>query len=217
MNEIKLFGERNTGTIYLEWLLNNNLDIKLLNDFNLGWKHRLAPDIDELTSGSKEEIIFICMVKNPYSWIYSMHKRPYKHEKLSKLTFHDFIRYSYGDYRNPVVLWNKKNKSYLELKNYVKYHHLIKYEDLLLDSRKCLDQVADKFQLSRSSVWFTDINQTLTNHHGIVKQKFRKEFYLKEEWINKFNFSDFEFVNNQLDKEVLKALKYSMVVVEEGT
>ena len=217
MNEIKIYGERNTGTIYLEWLMNNNLDVKLLNDFTLGWKHRLAPENDELTAETKDNTIFICLVKNPYSWVYSMHKRPYKHEKLSKLTFHYFIRYSYGDYRNPVVMWNKKITSYFELNNFVKRFHFIRYEDLLTDARNSIDIVANKFHLGRSSVWFTDIHQTLTNHHGILKQKFRKEFYIKEEWINKFNFSDFEFINGQLDKNLMKMLNYSLVVVESGT
>ncbi|MCX6257108.1 MAG: hypothetical protein NTW49_04300 [Bacteroidia bacterium] len=214
MNSIKLYGERNTGSIYLEWLLSNNLNIKLLNDFSLGWKHRLAPEKDELSEDNRDRIIFICIVKNPYSWVYSMHKRPYKHENLTKLSFPDFIRYPYGDYRNPAIMWNLKNKSYLALADFVKNFKMVKYEDLLVEPRTVIESVASDFNFVKSSLWFTDIQQTLTNHHGISKQKFRKEFYLKEEWVKKFTFGDIEFMNTFLDKDLLQKFNYQLVDTE---
>ena len=100
MRFIKIYGEQNSGTIYLEWLLNKNLDTTLLDSYEFGWKHRMAPSEDELTDKIKQEVLFLCLVKNPYSWLISMHKRPYHHESLRKLSFFDFLKYSYGDYRN---------------------------------------------------------------------------------------------------------------------
>lgn len=135
MKRVKIYGERNSGTIYLEWLLQNNLDIKMATTPDLGWKHRLAPVEDELTETVKKDIVFLCLVKNPYSWLLSMHKRPYHHEDLRKLSFTDFLRYSYGDYRNPIIMWNLKYQSYVKMQGFVENIQFIKYEDLLVDPK----------------------------------------------------------------------------------
>ncbi len=65
MRFIKIYGQQNSGTIYLEWLLKKNLDAVLLDSFDFGWKHRVAPLEDELTEKMKNEVLFICTSKKP--------------------------------------------------------------------------------------------------------------------------------------------------------
>ena len=103
--KIKLYGERNTGTRYLERLLRLNLDAELLRGSvpirlqrlfrynedlrdlffwltyrrNLGWKHAMAPDPGTAARarGGCESLVFVTLTKNPYSWLLSLYRRPY--------------------------------------------------------------------------------------------------------------------------------------------
>lgn len=206
--KIKVFAERNTGSIYLEWLLKNNLKVSLTDFYTLGWKHRLAPIAEEIGETMSKELIFVCLVKNPYSWLLSMHRRPYQHEELSTLSFSQFIRFSYGDYKNPIQLWNIKNRSYLDLKKEVGNHEIIKYEALLKDAKDVLESFAVKFGIDKSFSWFADNDKYMTNHHGILDQKFHKDHYLHESWKNIFLDEDIAFINKELDTNLMKKLNY---------
>lgn len=210
MRFIKIYGEQNSGTIYLEWLLKKNLDATLLDSFDFGWKHRIAPMEDELTDKMKAEVLFLCLVKNPYSWLISMHKRPYFHESLRKLSFLDFLKYSYGDYRNPVVMWNLKNSSYLSLGTYVKFHEILRYEDILMDPSGFINTTADKYDFPKPTL-FKNIPNLLTNSHGMKSQKFHKEYYLTEEWRKNLRHDHVQQINEWLDKDLIKKLNYSII------
>ena len=210
LNNAKIYGERNSGAIYLEWLLRKNLGLKIIETADLGWKHRLAPSEEELSENLKQEVIFICLVKNPYSWLLSLHKRPFNHESLKSLSFTDFLQYSFGDYRNPIVMWNIKNNSYLHLRNYVKNHTVIRYEDLLTDYKVIINNVSDKFALKRPTFYY-NINNLLTHSHGIKSNKFHRDYYLEEKWIKSLRPHHIDFINGFLDASLMKELNYNFL------
>jgi hypothetical protein len=210
MNLIKIYGERNSGTIFLEWLLKKNLSVNILETHELGWKHRLAPEEAELSEFNRENVIFLCLVKNPYSWLLSMHKRPYNHESLKNLSFLDFVTYSYGDYRNPVIMWNKKNRSYLDMAGFVSHHEMVKYEDILQDSSILLNKITEKYDISRPP-FYKSVSNLLTNSHGIKQQKFHKEYYLNELWIKKLRDEHIERINQFIDKDLMEKFNYSIL------
>lgn len=207
MQKIKVYGERNSGTIYLEWLLLKNMEITIPDDFIYGWKHRVAPSGDELIDWIKSDIVYLCLVKNPYSWLISMHKRPYNHEILRKTHFSEFIRFSYGDYRNPMVMWNIKNRSYLEMEKYVDRHMMVRYEDLLAEPKDSLIRIAEKFGLPRPGL-FKNIKNLLTNNHGVNKRRFHSDYYLEEKWREKLKPEYIEYINRFLDFELMDKLGY---------
>jgi len=92
---IKIYGERNTGTNYLMQLIESHIPVVRSNgsaylipssvssidlDYTgeLGWKHRLVSSQYLQNKGVKrEDILIITLTKNPYSWLLSLHKRPY--------------------------------------------------------------------------------------------------------------------------------------------
>lgn len=107
MRYLKIFGERNSGTTWLEALARRNLQVSLLlitaedvrNNFtgkgsdgfeadmdayfatdgrvNFGWKHK-AVSIDSLRADPKfADTVFIFLVKNPYWFVRSLWKHPY--------------------------------------------------------------------------------------------------------------------------------------------
>lgn len=161
---IKIIGERNSGTNYIEKIINENFHVNLLpgsmprilnktlgyefvRDYyfkktqhkNLGWKHAMAPTNNFLESvGMKDNVGFIAIAKNPYAWLLSMFRRPY-HLYTEQQTLDQFIssqcrtvsreRYTEA-FRNPMIMWNKKNKSYVDLCDYG-FGLIIPYESFL--------------------------------------------------------------------------------------
>jgi len=117
---IKLYGERNTGTNYLESLIKRNLYVTMLRGDahplvqfvspwlewprdlffsftarnNLGWKHAVAVGSEQLQAwNATESIFFITITKNPYSWLLSMQRRPYHLSNKSKAgSFEKFLQ-----------------------------------------------------------------------------------------------------------------------------
>jgi hypothetical protein len=114
---IKIYGERNTGTNYLEKLIKINFDVTVLpgnvpkrikrlrqnklgdepnRDLyffltqrrNLGWKHKCVNPQSLKRRGSG--VLFITLTKNPYSWLLSLYNRPYHNKRT--LSFSDFLR-----------------------------------------------------------------------------------------------------------------------------
>lgn len=210
MERIKIYGERNTGTKYLEWLINKNLGIEPDAGFRLGWKHRLIPEDPGCFEKDSPDTLFICMTKNPYSWLLSMHKRPLKHMMLRKTRFVDFLNYSFGDYINPVELWNKKNHGFLYLEKMVKYYHLMRYEDLLDDPEGIIRSIAEKYGY-KMPYFFKNIKNKLTHDNSFSKHKFHKEYYLEEKWKFKLSGREIEIINQYLDHALMKHLNYEIL------
>ena len=101
---IKVYGERNSGTNYLEKLIEENLDVEVIRiqrrwfhmqllkliryDFIqdiveflqrkevLGWKHG-CPRIKEIKRYKKQKLAVITITKNPYAYLLSLHRNPY--------------------------------------------------------------------------------------------------------------------------------------------
>ena len=114
---IKILGERNTGTNYLQQLLELNLDADLLpgtvppfvpgsapefvrdayfmltGAANLGWKHAIAPFGNELARIKKRypSLLLVTLTKNPYSWLLSLHRHPY-HQRSAVQSLEEFLQ-----------------------------------------------------------------------------------------------------------------------------
>ena len=115
---VKIYGERNTGTSYLEALLVRNLhvdclrggvprsirrlfpDSEIARDWyfratdwrNLGWKHTL-PDPNWRTMARRVSPLplILTLTKNPYAWLLSLYRKPY-HAKRQYSSFEQFLK-----------------------------------------------------------------------------------------------------------------------------
>jgi len=244
VKNIKVFGERNTGTNYLINLLKLNFDIVslqgtvpkninrvieylpfeekikdiyffLTKNSNFGWKHKEL-DID-LSSINKKEIIFIIIVKNPYSWLLSLYNRPYHINNPTKGTFDEFItrqwktvgrESSKKTYENPIKMWNQKNASYLKFKN-LENVHIIKYEDLLIDPIKELRTLANLFTLKKQSVF--PKNFTKSTKESKKDSSYYKDYYGNEKWINELTVNQIKTINKYLNKEIMALYNYDIL------
>jgi Sulfotransferase domain len=207
---VKVFGERNSGSIYLEWLLTHNLKVKLVDHWVLGWKHRLAPDPTELTS-EVADLSFVVIAKNPYAWTLSQHRRPHHYEELRKLPFADFLRFPFGDYPHPVEMWNRKYQSYLALPTYVPQTAFVRYEDLIRSPEAELGKIAGQLGLAKGLQWFTDESRTISHTEGVKEKSFHSEYYLSEKWKKELNALDLAYINQKIDQQVMAKLGYPLL------
>lgn len=115
MNFVKIYGERNTGTNYLEQLILNNLEVEVLRYFPnrriekyiryeiqlsilfelkskkyLGWKHG-NPRIQAINKFNEGKLLIITITKNPYSYLLSLYKRPYHYKGDKNTSFKNFL------------------------------------------------------------------------------------------------------------------------------
>ena len=167
-----IYGERCSGTNYLENIININFDVSITWEF--GWKHFFGFQDDKLKNS--DDTLFICIVRNLPDWIKSfyrdMHHLPLKYknnmseeEKIDEFLNKEF--WSFNDdnmnrdtkkehmidrniytgerYKNIFELRHTKIKWILEdLPNKVKNCIFIRYEDLINDFDKTLLKIKDK-------------------------------------------------------------------------
>lgn len=90
IKNIKIFGERNSGTNFLSQLIKKNVkNIKLFGGCYLnitGWKHGF-PRLNLFNN--IDEVLFIFIIRDLESWLISMYNNPYSYE--SPPTIEEFV------------------------------------------------------------------------------------------------------------------------------
>jgi hypothetical protein len=163
ITEYKIFGERCTGTNYLEELMKANFD---LNQANLGSKHFFGFNNLDNTN----HILFIVIVRNPIEWLNSLYKRKHhvpphltksvpkflnsewysifdkpNHQKKGEEIVDDRNMYTNERYKNIFELRHIKHKYLIDdLPSMVENYMLIKYEDLINDFNTVMQNIHKK-------------------------------------------------------------------------
>lgn len=153
ISNIKIYGERCSGTNYLEVLILKNFKVNLTQEY--GFKHFFG--FQDLKNS--DNTLFICIVRHYHSWINSFYKKQWHlspEQRRSKKNFLYSEHWSYYDdsrnhgtnygkeiledrniynhqrYRNIIELRSMKIKWILEtLPQKVKHYMIIRYEDLI--------------------------------------------------------------------------------------
>lgn len=145
IKKVTIYGERCSGTNYLEELLTENFDVTLVWDY--GWKHFFG--FNELKN--TDDVLFIGIVRNLHDWINSMYKKKhhlpkdntkdvnsflnnefYSVDKDNKEIMNDRNIYAKNSrYKNIFELRHVKNKFLVkDMPKLVKNYLLITYDDL---------------------------------------------------------------------------------------
>lgn len=88
IHRIQIYGERCSGTNFLERLLVENLkSVSVGRDY--GWKHGFhSPDLEDA-----DDCLFVVIYRNPFDWLRSFHRRPFHAAPaLRGIPFSAFIR-----------------------------------------------------------------------------------------------------------------------------
>ena len=259
---LKIYGERNTGTNYLEQLAREHLrcrvyegnlprrmeqvttvlsrstnhhpwlqrPIEANRDFwfrrlhhrTLGWKHAEVPvrrsgtEAGPYPTGTR----FVAMVKNPYSWLLSLHRRPYqglRHSFWAPMPFDDFLRtpwptisreHSRTAFATPMALWSTKVAAYDRLDAYGATSGL-RYEDLLADPAGELRRLAADLDLAMTASRFRDVERS-TKNDGRSSADYRA-YYLGERWRDELTEEQIGFINEHLDRELVQRWGYVLL------
>lgn len=112
---IRVFGERCSGTNYLESLLINNVafcsDKKSLKSGVFGYKHWFFNNWDDLARS--DDTLFLVIFRNPVNWLSSLNKTPFHcSPSLHNLSFSEFIRAEWSCIWDDVANVDKTNPKY---------------------------------------------------------------------------------------------------------
>lgn len=152
ITKIAIYGERCSGTNYLENIIKINFDIELTKDY--GHKHFFG--FNNLSNS--DDTLFICIVRNPYDWFNSFYQNPHHlclDVRKNTTNFLNNTIFSFNDANNSDeskeimkdrnIYTNERYKNILELRHLklkylietlplqVKNHIIIRYEDIIDD------------------------------------------------------------------------------------
>ena len=211
IKKFTIYGERCSGTTYLQYLINENFDVKITWEY--GWKHFFGFQDNKLKNS--DETLFICIVRNPVDWINSFyrdkHHIPLEIKNKIENNFENFLNTEFWSYdkkkNNEIkedrnIYTGKKYKNIFELRHTkikwmiedlpkkVKNYIFIKYEDLVNNFTDVMNQIKDKGLSIRKNIKFP-INTN--NYKGNRKNKFikKKNDYSSEIILSNPNFIKF--------------------------
>ena len=204
LKKYTIYGERCSGTNYLENIININFDVNL--SWEYGWKHFFGFQDDKLKNS--DNTLFICIVRNLPDWINSFYREKHhlplryktnmsEEEKIDEFLNKEF--WSFNDnnnnrdtskeimedrniytgerYKNIFELRHTKIKWMLEdLQIKIKNCIFIKYEDLINNFEETLFKIKDKGLEVKKNINFP-LN---TNNYRNEKNKNNRKFTPKK-------------------------------------
>ena len=211
-----LDGKLRKGNLFTfnEWT--KDLYFSFTKKHNLGWKHS-SINIDLINNHNNQPVI-ITLTKNPYSFLLSLFKRPYHYKGRKPDTFSAFLASKWGVrkrdnynkeyYTNPIVLWNKKNQSYINLNTANIVSLLFTYEELLADPNRVLKKISFACDLPLREN-FSNIDSSTKNDDKNFSDY--QKYYLNEEWKESISNEELLIINSYLDEEVMSFFNYSKI------
>lgn len=109
-----IYGERCSGTNYLQNIININFDVKFTNKY--GHKHFFGFQDEDLKNS--DDTLFICIVRDPVNWMNSFFMNPhhlpikYKKKMNKKEKMNEFFNkefFSINDWDHNYCKWDKEN------------------------------------------------------------------------------------------------------------
>ena len=200
MKRVTIYGERCSGTTYLEELIKLNFDVEIT--WNYGWKHFFG--FNDLTNS--EDVLFIGIIRNLEDWINSLYRE--KHHLTKNLTqnFDTFLTNEFYSitpdgsgsemlndrnietnerYKNIFELRLVKNKFLInKMPKLVKNYCLITYDDLIYNFKNTMDKLTNSGLTIKNN-----INYPLNT----INYKQNKDIIFKKK-------------NNEIPKEKIKNL-----------
>lgn len=162
INKFTIYGERCSGTNYLEQLITTNFDIKVTWEY--GWKHFFG--YSEFKNS--EDTLFFGIVRSPIAWIDSFFKNPYhlppQNKNIKNFLTNKFFSINDSNqiiqqdlnyknnktYNNIFELRKVKNEYLIDIMpNKVKNYVFINYEYIKSEPFEFLEAIRIKFDLKK--------------------------------------------------------------------
>lgn len=185
---------------------------------NLGWKHsRVNSDrILKHNANLKEKIAVVSITKNPYSWLLSLHRRPYHQYYRNKPDFESFLTTPWKTLArdntdrvvaSPIALWNIKNLSYLQLEQSQALN--LTTEEIFLDPKSVIEKISKIFSIQKSSDTFVDYQRSTKDSQK--NGDYYRDYYLNEKWRDKISAEAISIINASIDRELMTHFGYKLL------
>lgn len=183
---------------------------------NLGWKHSLVKPVEQLVKYkiTQENLSFITVTKNPYSWLLSLFEHPYHQHWGFNPNFDSFLllpwctvrrENSPKKFKNPIEMWNIKNRAYLQLKS--KFPTIdLTYESLLLDPEQEVMRIKERFSLTLKIQHFHNIEKSTKGEQKDFR--YYQRYYLEERWRDNLSSKSIQTINEYLDFSLMEHFGY---------
>jgi hypothetical protein len=222
MSYFKIYGKQRTGTNYISSvLLDNFIDVKVFMNVG-GWKHgnfivipnkiNLVNSVDITTKNEididqtidlfkNNKVNFIVIIKNPYMWVHSICK--YYNKPIQNELF----------VIEQIKIWNE---IYSEYKQYIENGkaYLVKYEILLQEPNKVLEDLIKKFDLKRKNEKLFILEKYKMDRNADINiRNHTNELFDKTKYINP-NIDRFlpkniiKIINNNIDFKLMSFYNY---------
>lgn len=183
---------------------------------NLGWKHAKVEDPQRIRKCSlvkSNEVHFITLTKNPYSWLLSLFRRPYHQHYKVKPDFESFLEMEWNTTRrdntakkiaNPIELWNIKNRAYLPLQQLNALN--LTTESIFNDAASIIKLISTRFSINCRTTNFVNFDES-TKYESRDSQYYR-DYYTNDRWRSELSDSAIEIINRHLDKNLMEHFGY---------
>lgn len=221
---IAIFGERHSGTKWLCKLV-DGFDVSKndrLGRTKYGHKHWFLPN--DQPSGPESSTVFLVIVRDPYSWLSAMHRKPYHANDHFNLPMKEFLTREWISYesrgrfkkvnditneiitdRDPVTgnrfanvmqLRSAKLQYWKEFENRFSNFLMVKYEDLLFDFDVTITKICDVVGINPKS--------QLVPGPEEKKRKWTRD----KEYMSSFDDECLKIIREGLDWELEGSLDY---------
>lgn len=221
IKNIKVYGERNSGTVYLLELLQKNL--KNINVFrpngyksNTGWKHGF-PKINLFNTTNT---MFIVIFRNLKDWVNSMFRNPYHLMDIKNKNFFSFNKFISNDLKkmincnkNHIILQDKRehngNLFQIRYRKYNALYKLKKYNTVFINleyiqknPKEFIEKICDFYKLNKIEKFTKIIRHTKTNQLNVQNRK--SKFKIDKNNLKKFKDIKIEMNINNLTIQMNK-------------
>lgn len=193
-----IFGERHSGTNWLEKVINTRLYLSNKNYFGENSSKHFLRFLDWNRLSNAHDTLFICITRNIYDWIHGFYKLPHHVGANICYDMHHFLT---SEWKNEdrdydyITLQPYKNIFELRKSKLIFYYSylsilvdnliIIKYEDLMIDPENIINYISNLY----------GCNKTQNQYSKMLKPMIKKPYKIKKETrkiINKLTSWDTE-------------------------
>lgn len=188
---------------------------------NLGWKHAKVKSVDTIRRCSvmrNNNVVFITITKNPYSWALSFYRDPYYHDHpFKKPDFETFLQTpwqtSHRDntkpwLSSPIGLWNIKNASYLQLFRLGVLN--LTTESTFVDPEAVIERIHKTYSITKLSDKFLNYEQSTKDESKDTN--YYRDYYLNEKWRDELSVHAISIINERIDKTLMSRFGYDVLL-----
>lgn len=220
IKKIKIYGERNSGTNFLQKLIEKNINNIELHPFvynnKTGWKHSY-PRL-ELFKNEINTTLFIFIIRDLNPWLKSMYLNPYSIKKINDKNLFLTSKIKSDDVRkdhdvniikgetNIDIFQLRYNKiaSYIKTFSKIKYGIFVNLENIQNDyGKKFINTLSNNFKLSKNQ------NFNIISKHTKTNKKYQNNennIKFNEKIINRKKSITYEYFNKSLKKNYVVKL-----------